>query len=103
MTDDPDGVQEPTVLHEVFQDHPELFDGGLPQNEKFRDHLSVKVYEIVFESPTRAAVRYQFDFPALHMTQPTAVGYAVLTADGWRVARETTCALIAQGGRQCPP
>ena len=90
------------ALHEVYGDHPDVFDGGLPQNQQYRDNLSVKVLGIVFESPTRAAVRYQFEFPALHSMQSPDIGYAVLTADGWKVARETTCALVAKGGRQCP-
>ena len=31
------------------------------------------------------------------------VGYAVLTSDGWKVARATWCALVARVGVLCPP
>ena len=89
-------------MHEVFENHPELIGEGIPQNQQYRDNIAVKVLDVGFMSPTRAAVRYQLEFPALGMTQPPYLGYATLTDRGWRVATETTCALKTLGGRPCP-
>lgn len=62
---------------------------------------TVKVGQIVFTSPTMAAlfftVTYQDGVP-----YGTQIGHAVLENGSWLVSRDTYCGLMAFGGAACP-
>ena len=93
---------ERLALHEVSDTHPELKDGGLPQNQQYKDNLRVKILDVVFVSPTRAAVQYgsssRLSGHDVH-AQRRLCGVDRQRVEG---LEETTCGLIAQGGRPVP-
>jgi hypothetical protein len=59
-----------------------------------------RIDTIVFESPTRAAVRYDILAPGADHLGRT--GGAVLAGGRWKVARSTFCTDLALGGVNCP-
>jgi hypothetical protein len=57
-----------------------------------------------FLTEDEAEVHFTLVFPTgSPVPQWQDVGYAVLTSDGWKVARATWCALVARVGVHCPP
>jgi hypothetical protein len=65
-------------------------------------NASAKVTEVVFVSPTEAAVRY--DILIENYTNFTdRIGRAKLIGGVWKVARPTVCADISLAGSNCPP
>ena len=62
---------------------------------------SAVVEEVVFISPTHAAVRFQLSRPDGGVPQSVEIGDAVLVDGRWLVGIDTTCALVSLAGVEC--
>jgi hypothetical protein len=60
------------------------------------------VTDVVFTSPTEAAVRYDINV-ANYSNFTDRIGRALLIDGRWKVARVTVCADISLAGANCPP
>jgi hypothetical protein len=65
------------------------------------DEMSAVVDEVVFTSPTTAAVRFRLSEPDQQIPQATPIGEAVLVDGEWRVAIATTCELVSMASVTC--
>lgn len=89
-------VQDSDALRAVIE---EIRNGTFAQQVK--DATAV-VTEVVFTSPTEAAVRYDINV-ANYTNFTDRIGRAVLIDGHWKVARVTVCADISLAGGSCPP
>ncbi|MFL6205922.1 MAG: hypothetical protein ACJ739_11285 [Acidimicrobiales bacterium] len=67
----------------------------------FVEGMSAAVDEVVFISPTHAAVRFQLRRPGGSVPQSVDIGDAVLVDGRWLVGIETTCALVSTANVEC--
>ncbi len=68
--------------------------------QQVKDATAV-VTDVVFTSPTEAAVRYDINV-ANYTNFTDRIGRALLIDGRWKVARVTVCADIALAGGPCP-
>jgi hypothetical protein len=64
--------------------------------------MRVALGDVAFLDPVRAAVQYQLSWDGATRYGPQ-LGYAVFEDGGWKVARQTYCALLGWAGVSCPP
>ncbi|WP_133150865.1 hypothetical protein [Frankia canadensis] len=101
------GGQDVDAVLAAVQDGPRLRDTLLQAraNQPVATRTSRPlVGEIVFLSPTRAAVEFQLAYSGA-VQSGTRIGFAVLD-DGntaWQVSRETYCGVLSWTGARCPP
>ena len=69
---------------------------------QFAEGMSAVVDEVVFISPTHAAVRFQLSKPGGgSVPQSVEIGDAVLVDGRWLVGIDTTCALVSYASVEC--
>lgn len=89
-------VQDGDALKPVME---QIRNGTFAQQVK---DATARVTDVVFTSPTEAAVRY--DILVANYTNFTdRIGRALLIDGHWKVARVTVCADISLAGANCPP
>ncbi len=89
-------VQDSDALKPVME---QIRNGSFAQQVK---DATAKVTDVVFTSPTEAAVRYDIDV-ANYSNFTDRIGKALLIDGHWKVARVTVCADISLAGGNCPP
>lgn len=89
-------VQDSDALKPVMD---EIRNGTFAQQVK---DATAQVTDVVFTSPTEAAVRYNINV-ANYSNFNDRIGRALLIDGHWKVARVTVCADISLAGASCPP
>ncbi|MGZ4690733.1 MAG: hypothetical protein ACXVIM_05895 [Acidimicrobiia bacterium] len=72
-----------------------------PYAQQVKD-ASAKVTDVVFTSPTEAAVRYDIDIKNYSSNFTDRIGKALFVDGRWKVAKVTVCADISLAGVTCP-
>ena len=70
----------------------------------FKDEVNAAVVgldDVVFETATRAAIKYHWDVPGYNMSFANRFGEVVLVDGTWKVTRESMCQDFALASVQC--
>lgn len=84
---------------EDYEELLPLIQQAYAAHERDVTNQTVKIYDIRFVSPTRAAVQFQNFIGGPDIVQ---VQYAVLIDGQWKIARESECDALARAGVHCP-
>lgn len=100
------GLASTTASRDAIQDGPSLApvadQVGPGPFQSLMAHSSVAVRDVVFTSPTRAAVRFDSYVEANVPGRMGTIGQAVLVDSRWLVAHDTACVDLRLVGALCP-
>ena len=86
----------------VWEDAQQRFRDEHPEYVEFSREVYAEVHDVVFTAPDRASVRFSLVSDNPSVPAPgEQVGEAVLVDGTWKVAIETSCALVGLAGIEC--